>query len=77
MRKIRKSLMEIEEKDTKTVCSEMVRPFFIALKTKNPPKKWKEAGAFAPARMKKKNIKLRKTWCFLQLIIYETNVIKV
>lgn len=67
--------MEIEEKDTKTVCSEMVRPFFIALK-KNPPK-WKEAGAFAPARMKKKNIKLRKTWCFLQLIIYETNVIKV
>ena len=28
--------------------------------------KWKEAGAFAPARMKKKNIKLRKTWCFLQ-----------
>lgn len=32
MRKIRKSLMEIEEKDTKTVCSEMVRPFFIALK---------------------------------------------
>ena len=27
--------------------------------------------------MQKKNIKLRKTWCFLQLIIYETNVIKV
>ena len=25
----------------------------------------------------KENIKLRKTWCFLQLIIYETNVIKV
>ena len=32
--------------------------------------KWKEAGTFVPARMKKKNIYFRKTYFFLWSILY-------